>query len=39
MHGRTIFDDEEIVTLPAYAQRGVILVPGQTMPLQVSKAL
>lgn len=33
--GRVIYDDESTVCIPAYLQRGVILIPGQTMPIQV----
>lgn len=30
-----IFDEGSVITLLAYVQKGVILVPGQTMPLHV----
>ena len=33
--GRVIFDEGSTVSIPAYLQPGVILIPGQTMPIQV----
>lgn len=33
--GRVIFDDDSTVLIPAHIQPGVILIPGQTLPIQV----
>ena len=33
VHGRTIHDDESHVTLPVLSLPGVVLLPGQMLPL------
>lgn len=35
VRGRTIFEDSSIVTLPLILLPGVVLVPGQVIPLQL----
>lgn len=36
VRGRTIFDEDEIVELPVLVQEGLVCVPGQTLPLNIS---
>jgi len=33
VQGRTLFDEETVQVLPAYMKAGVVLMPGQTLPL------
>jgi len=35
LHGRTIHSEGEIVLMPLYFQPGVVLAPGQTLPLNL----
>lgn len=35
LHGRTVHADGEIVLLPLFFLPGVVLVPGQTLPLHL----
>ncbi|XP_063231995.1 protein cereblon isoform X2 [Bacillus rossius redtenbacheri] len=35
LQGRTMLDDDSVQTLPLLPQPGVVLVPGQTLPLSV----
>ncbi|XP_067935534.1 protein cereblon-like isoform X2 [Watersipora subatra] len=36
VHGRTLFEEGAEVVLPAHSQFGIVLVPGQVMPLHLS---
>ncbi len=33
--GRTVLDDESYITLPLLQLPGVVLIPGQTLPLHL----
>ena len=33
VHGRTIHDDDSCITLPVLSLPGVVLLPGQMLPL------
>ncbi len=35
MSGRTVYDDDNFLELPILTLPGVVLVPGQTLPLQL----